>query len=548
MLKRLSINNYALIESLEIEFSSGFSVFTGETGSGKTILMGALQLLIGERADFKVLFNKEKKCTIEGFFDTSVTLNNFLSLNDLDVSDEIIVRREIHPSGKSRAFVNDSPVKLGLLRDLGFLVIDFHGQHQNRLLTQPAYQYSFIDDLGKNNSLIKNFRNSYNLYLTTAKKLKVILENERSINDQRDFLNFQLEELNKYSFENWNENEINEEFDLLSNFETIKHLFDEINNYNSGNDTILLKLNSLSGLLSNLSKKTPVFKDFESRINSIYLDLNELFIDLGKKQPSENVDPYRMDELDEKLQLINKLTKKFNTSTLNDLVHKKKELKSKLESLMVISDDKLLLEAEVDELLSKCIVHGKELYRARKINTSKIASYLSETLEKLSMPNVEIRIDLNLIELPHYFGLDQLKIFVSINKGSSFNEISDVASGGEISRILLAMKSLLNQENSIPTIIFDEIDTGVSGKVAIQVGQLLKELSIKSQVFSITHLPQVASLGEHHFKVEKTENELRAFTSIEKLSKEKRVLEIASMLGGVKPGKAAMDNASELLN
>ena len=548
MLKRLSINNYALIESLEIEFSSGFSVFTGETGSGKTILMGALQLLIGERADFKVLFNKEKKCTIEGFFDTSVTLNNFLSLNDLDVSDEIIVRREIHPSGKSRAFVNDSPVKLGLLRDLGFLVIDFHGQHQNRLLTQPAYQYSFIDDLGKNNSLIKNFRNSYNLYLTTAKKLKVILENERSINDQRDFLNFQLEELNKYSFENWNENEINEEFDLLSNFETIKHLFDEINNYNSGNDTILLKLNSLSGLLSNLSKKTPVFKDFESRINSIYLDLNELFIDLGKKQPSENVDPYRMDELDEKLQLINKLTKKFNTSTLNDLVHKKKELKSKLESLMVISDDKLLLEAEVDELLSKCIVHGKELYRARKINTSKIASYLSETLEKLSMPNVEIRIDLNLIELPHYFGLDQLKIFVSINKGSSFNEISDVASGGEISRILLAMKSLLNQENSIPTIIFDEIDTGVSGKVAIQVGQLLKELAIKSQVFSITHLPQVASLGEHHFKVEKTENELRAFTSIEKLSKENRVLEIASMLGGVKPGQAAIDNASELLN
>ena len=548
MLKRLSINNYALIESLEIEFSSGFSVFTGETGSGKTILMGALQLLIGERADFKVLFDKEKKCTIEGFFETSVALNNFLSLNDLDVSDEIIVRREIYPSGKSRAFVNDSPVKLGLLRDLGFLVIDFHGQHQNRLLTQPAYQYSFIDDLGKNNSLLKNFRNSYNLYLTTAKKLKVILENERSINNQRDFLNFQFEELNKFSFENWNENEINEEFDLLSNFETIKHLFDEINSFNSGNDTILLKLNSLSGLLSSLSKKTPAFKEFESRINSIYLDLNELFIDLGKKQPSENIDPYRLDELDEKLQLINKLTKKFNTSNLNDLVHKKIELKNKLESLIVISDDKLLLEAEVDELLSNCIVHGKELYKARKINTSKIESYLSETLEKLSMPNVEIRIDLNLIELPHYFGLDQLKIFVSINKGSSFNEISDVASGGEISRILLAMKSLLNQENSIPTIIFDEIDTGVSGKVAIQVGQLLKELSIKSQVFSITHLPQVASLGEHHFKVEKTENELRAFTSIEKLSKEKRVLEIASMLGGVKPGKAAMDNASELLN
>jgi DNA repair protein RecN (Recombination protein N) len=548
MLKKLSINNYALIESLEIDFSSGFSVFTGETGSGKTILLGALQLLIGERADFKVLFNKENKCTIEGFFDTSNSLNNLLSSNDLDISDEIIIRREIYPSGKSRAFVNDSPIKLDFLKNLGFQLIDFHGQHHNRLLTQPEYQYSFIDNLGKNNSLLMKFRFAYDLYESKAKKLKVIIENERSINDQRDFLNFQLEELNKYSFENWNENEINEEFEMLSNFESIKHLFDEINSYNSGNDAVLLKVNSLSVLLSNLSKKLPVFKDFESRINSIYLDLNELFIDLGKKQPSEDFDPYKMDELDQKLQLINKLTKKFNTSSLIDLVHKKQELVSKLKSITGISDDKLLLEAEVEESLIKCIVEGEKLYEARKVNTSKIENYLSETLKRLSMPNVEIRIDLNLIKLPHFYGLDQLKIYVSINKGSSFNEISDVASGGEMSRILLAMKSLLNQESSIGTIIFDEIDTGVSGKVAMEVGQLLKELAIKSQVFSITHLPQVASLGEHHFKVEKTENELRAFTSISRLSKESRVLEIASMLGGEKPGKAAIDNASELLN
>ena len=547
MLNKLSVSNYALIDSLEIDFSSGFSVFTGETGSGKTILMGALQLLIGERADFKVLFNKEKKCTIEGVFDTSAAINNFLSLNDLDLSDEVIVRREIYPSGKSRAFVNDSPVKLDLLRNLGFLLIDFHGQHQNRLLTQPEYQYSFIDNVGKNNSLLKEFRSAYNLYLIKAKKLKVVVENEKTINNQKDFLNFQLEELNKYSFENWNEDNINEEFELLSNYESIKLLFDEINSYNSGNDAVLVKLNSLSVLLSNLSSKLPAFKDFEARINSIYLDLNELFIDLVKKQPSEGFDPYKMDELDEKLHLINKLTKKFNTSTLDDLVLKKKELKSKVDSLLGVSDDKLLLEAEVDELLNGCITLGEKLYQARKGKTSKIENYLSKTLKRLSMPNVEIRIDLNLIELPNYYGLDLLKIYVSINKGGSFNEISDVASGGEISRILLAMKSLLNQGNFTPTIIFDEIDTGVSGKVAIEVGQLLKELSIKAQVFSITHLPQVASLGEHHFKIEKTENKLRAFTSINKLSKENRVLEIASMLGGVKPGKAAIDNASELL-
>jgi len=548
MLKKLSINNYALIESLEIDLSSGFSVFTGETGSGKTILLGALQLIIGERADFKVLFNKDKKCTIEGIFDASVSLNSFLSFNDLDLSDEIIVRREIHPSGKSRAFVNDSPVKLGFLKELGFLLIDFHGQHQTRLVSKPDYQYSFIDNLGKNNIVLSEYRIAFDLYQSKHKKLKAIQENELAINNQRDFLVFQLDELNKYSFENWDENEITEEFELLSNFESIKHLFVQIENYNDGNDSIALKINDLSSLISSLANKLPAFKDFESRVNSIYLELNELFLDLEKKQPSGNFDSYRMNELDEKLQLISKLTKKFNTSNLLDLVHKKLELKSKLESLAGISSDKLLLEAEVEELLNNCIVLGGELYNARKLNTSKIEIFLSEKLKKLSMPNVNISVDLSLVDLPHYYGLDLLRIYVSINKGADFNEISDVASGGEMSRILLAMKSLLNKENSIPTIIFDEIDTGVSGKVAIEVGQMLKELSVNSQVFSITHLPQVASLGEHHFKVVKSENELRSFTSIEKLTKEKRVLEIASMLGGSKPGKAAIDNASELLN
>ena len=303
IVKMIIWNNYALIESLEIDLSSGFSVFTGETGSGKTILLGALQLIIGERADFKVLFNKDKKCTIEGIFDASVSLNSFLSFNDLDLSDEIIVRREIHPSGKSRAFVNDSPVKLGFLKELGFLLIDFHGQHQTRLLSKPDYQYSFIDNLGKNNIVLSEYRIAFDLYQSKHKKLKAIQENELAINNQRDFLVFQLDELNKYSFENWDENEITEEFELLSNFESIKHLFVQIENYNDGNDSIALKINDLSSLISSLANKLPAFKDFESRVNSIYLELNELFLDLEKKQPSGNFDSYRMNELDEKLQL-----------------------------------------------------------------------------------------------------------------------------------------------------------------------------------------------------------------------------------------------------
>ena len=548
MLNKLSITNYALIESLEMDMSSGFSVVTGETGSGKSIFLGALQLIIGERADLKVLFDVQKKCVIEAFFNSTKSINQTLASADLDVYEDLIIRREIHPSGKSRAFVNDSPVKLDFLKKLGLLLIDFHGQHQNRLIAQPDYQYSFIDSIGKNQLLLNDYKLVYDRYIKQSKLLYQVIEKEKSINNQREFLSFQLDELNKFSFEKWDEQQINEEHEMLSNFENVQQLFKEISFYNNSDDSLLVQLNSLRDLLAKLVKNLPALDDFNERLDSIYLELNELFIDLDKRAPAQDFDPFRMEELNEQLQLINKLNKKFNTSSLKGLILKKKDLQENLSSITSLSEQKFELENQVKKLYDQCLVKGDLLFEARKKNNTSIEKYLSQKLDKLSMPNVSIRIELENTKTPQSYGVDQLKFFISINKGSSYNEIADVASGGEIARILLAMKSLLNKQNTIPTIIFDEIDTGVSGKVANEVGQLLKELSKNTQVLTITHLPQVASMGNHHFKVSKAENKLRAYTEIKKLSKEDRILEIASMLGGAKPGKAAFDNAAELLN
>ncbi len=548
MLNKLSITNYALIESLEMDMSSGFSVVTGETGSGKSIFLGALQLIIGERADLKVLFDVQKKCVIEAFFNSTKSINQTLASADLDVYEDLIIRREIHPSGKSRAFVNDSPVKLDFLKKLGLLLIDFHGQHQNRLIAQPDYQYSFIDSIGKNQLLLNDYKLVYDRYIKQSKLLYQVIEKEKSINNQREFLSFQLDELNKFSFEKWDEQQINEEHEMLSNFENVQQLFKEISFFNNSDNSLLVQLNSLRDLLAKLVKNLPALDDFNERLDGIYLELNELFIDLDKRAPAQDFDPFRMEELNEQLQLINKLNKKFNTSSLEGLILKKKDLQENLSSITSLSEQKFELENQVKKLYDQCLVKGDLLFEARKKNNTSIEKYLSQKLDKLSMPNVSIRIELENTKTPQSYGVDQLKFFISINKGSSYNEIADVASGGEIARILLAMKSLLNKQNTIPTIIFDEIDTGVSGKVANEVGQLLKELSKNTQVLTITHLPQVASMGNHHFKVSKAENKLRAYTEIKKLSKEDRILEIASMLGGAKPGKAAFDNAAELLN
>ena len=548
MLKKLFVQNYALIESLEIDFSSGFSVITGETGSGKSILLGALSLILGDRADHKVLFNKDRKCIIEGFFASNDILDSFLNKNDIDVENELIIRREIASNGKSRAFINDSPVKLELLRNIGSLLIDVHGQHENLLLGQLEYQYLFLDSAANTLELYNEYYQSYLIFEQTKKKLNQLLVREEEMTNKIDYINFQINELNKYPFENWDEKSINEEYNLLSNFDNVKQLFGKVNELSEGSNSIMNKLNDLNELLGEIVHSIPEIGDYQNRMNSICIEMEDLLLGLGKKDPSFDEDPIRLEELNNQIMIMNSLMKKFNVVDLNQLKNKKEELVINLSEFENISNEKEMLQNKVEESKNSCLKKGSVLYNARIKKIKIIEKHIDSILARLSMPNASLKLDLKNGQNIHQYGIEQLGIYISTNKGDKYHLINDVASGGELSRILLSMKTLLSNEKAIPTMIFDEIDSGVSGKVANEIGIILKELSLTSQVICITHLPQVAAIGSYHYHVIKETDENRTYTKIRLLKKEDRLFEIASMLGGEKPGKAAIDNASELLN
>ena len=549
MLKKLFVQNYALIESLEIDFSSGFSVITGETGSGKSILLGALSLILGERADHKVLFNKDHKCIIEGFFSSNEAIDLILNDNDIDVESEIIIRREINSKGKSRAFINDSPVKLDVLKLIGALVIDYHGQHENLLLGKVQYQYLFLDSAANTLDLYKEYREAFFRYEDSKRQLDQMLIKEEEAANKFDYINFQINEIQKYPFGDWDEKAINEEYNLLSNLDKIKQLFVKINDLSEGGDSILIKLDNLRVHIDDLAKSLPELSRYQNRIQSVCIEMEDMLADLSKNNPLVDDDPFRKDELNQQLIIINSLMKKFNVVDLDELKGKKNDLLSQLNKFESLSKEKESIENQVANSRRLCLKIGKELYYLRSEKIQSIENHISSVLSRLSMPNASLKIDIQPCEdEPHQYGIEDLKIYISTNKGDKYHLIHEIASGGELSRILLSMKTLLSAEKTIPTMVFDEIDTGVSGKVANEVGLILKELAFSSQVLCITHLPQVAAMGQQHYHVAKQIGENRTYTKIKLLKKEERLFEIASMLGGKKPGKAAIDNAAELLN
>ena len=549
MLKKLFVQNYALIESLEIDFSSGFSVITGETGSGKSILLGALSLILGERADHKVLFNEDRKCIIEGFFLSNDLIDGLLVDNDIDIENELIIRREIGSNGKSRAFINDGPVRLDLLKIIGFELIDIHGQHENLLLSQLKYQYLFIDSAANTLGIYKDYYTSFIRYEVSKKQLDQLLIKEEEVANKVDYINFQINELQKHSFDNWDEKAINEEYNLLSNLDDIKQLYSKIYDLSDGTDSIMFKLNNLRDLLGDLVKSLPDLIEYQNRIQSICIEMEDLLADLSKNNPEIDNDPFRKEELNQQLLIMNSLMKKFNVVDLEGLKYKKEDLVLKLSEFKNLSKEKEILETEVENSKNICINKGKKLYNARLDKTHNIENHIASVLSRLSMPNARLKIDIKLLDEDiHQYGIEDLRIYISTNKGDKYHLINDVASGGELSRILLSMKTLLSSEKSIPTMIFDEIDSGVSGKIANEVGLILKELSLTSQVLCVTHLPQVAAMGKYHFQVSKEIDENRTYTKINLIESQDRLFEIASMLGGKKPGKAAIDNAAELLN
>lgn len=550
MITSLSIENFALIEKLAINFTSGFSIITGETGAGKSILLGALGLVLGKRADLSSLKNKEEKCIIEGHFQLSkYNLKSFFEANDIDYDDDTIIRREILPSGKSRAFVNDSPVNLQVLQDLSSYLIDIHSQHQTQELADENFQFEIIDAISKNQELIAKYRlilKQYKNDLVALSNLKSKLE---SLQKEQDYNTFLLEELLLAKLKSGEQEALESEYEQLNNVEFIKENLDK---------SLILSNEEEFGILQNLKEvkfalqKNAAFSmDYNSifeRIESVSIEFQDVINEM--RRLSENLfnDPERLDFVNQKLQMVYNLQKKHQVTSVEELLEVQANIENKVISVGTLESDIRSLEENLSHSVIKLDALALSIRESRLKSAPLLASKLIAILEQLGMPHVRFNMAINESENYLANGKDELQFLFSANKGSDFGLLKKVASGGEMSRIMLATKAVLAQYSKLPTIIFDEIDTGVSGEIANKMGDILFEMSQNMQVFAITHLPQIAAKGKVHFKVFKvTENE-QTQTELKLLTSDERVTEIAQMLSGTVVTDSALNHAKALLN
>jgi DNA repair protein RecN (Recombination protein N) len=550
MLASLSINNFALIDKLGIDFSDGFSIITGETGAGKSILLGALGLVLGKRADLTSLKNKDEKCIIEAHFQISnYNLQSFFEANNLDYEAETIIRREILPSGKSRAFINDSPVNLQELQNLSLFLIDIHSQHQTQELSEETFQFQIIDAVANNFDIIASYATILKSYKKDKSQLTILNTQLQSVLKEQDYHTFLLEELLSAQLK-LNEQEVLEQiYSQLNNVEFIKDNLDKsLALANEEQFGIQQNLKELKIALQKTVGFSSDYKDLFERINSVSIEFDDIATELN--QLSENLinDPEQLDLVNQKLQTIYNLQKKHQVGSVSELLEIQNDLDNK-----VISVGEL--EIEINKLKDKIQNTTLELdnFAATiRENRMKAVPVLSEKLifilEQLGMPNVRFNMDLKTSDSYFANGKDELQFLFSANKGSDFGLLKKVASGGELSRIMLATKAILAQYSNLPTIIFDEIDTGVSGEIANKMGNIMKEMSAKMQVFSITHLPQIAAKGNVHYKVFKSIQGERTISELKLLSSEERIVEIAEMLSGKDISDSALNHAKALLN
>lgn len=550
MLTSLSINNFALIDKLGIDFSDGFSIITGETGAGKSILLGALGLVLGKRADLTSLKNKDEKCIIEAHFKISnYNLHSFFEANNLDYEAETIIRREILPSGKSRAFINDSPVNLQELQNLSLYLIDIHSQHQTQELSEETFQFQIIDSVANNYDVIASYSAILKSYKKDKSQLTILSTQLQSVLKEQDYNTFLLEELLAAQLKFNEQEELEKIYEQLNNVEFIKESLDKSLAFaNEEQFGILQNLKELKIALQKTVGFSSNYKSLFERINSVSIEFDDIANELN--QLSENLinDPEQLDLINQKLQTIYNLQKKHQVGSISELIDIQNDLDNKVVSVGE-------LEIEINKLTTKIQNTTLELDSFATIireNRLKAVPVLSEKLiyilEQLGMPNVRFNMELKPSNTYFPNGKDELQFLFSANKGSDFGLLKKVASGGELSRIMLATKAILAQYSNLPTIIFDEIDTGVSGEIANKMGNIMKEMSAKMQVFSITHLPQIAAKGNVHYKVFKSIQGERTISELKLLSSEERIVEIAEMLSGKDISDSALNHAKALLN
>ena len=550
MLKHLYIKNFTQIDELDIELRQGFSVITGETGAGKSIILGAIALLLGQRADPKAIKLGTDKCIIEAHFDISnYGINDFFTENDIENEpNDCIIRRELTASGKSRAFINDTPVQLAMLKELGERLVDVHSQHQNLLLNKQDFQLSVVDIIAEDSCQLAKYQQIYRQYQQVKRELETLKESIERNRQNADFLQFQYDELSQASLVDGEQEELEQKNDTMSHSEEIKSALYDADNYMSAEQTgIVGALRSTLSSLKRIEKVYPVAEELVERLDSSYIELKDIAEEISGYLEDIDFDPAEMDTVVNRLDRLYDLEKKYNVDTVGELIAKRDNLRQQLDGIE--NSDEALSDLQKKMNVLKEEVHKEALVltKIREAACKIIEKEMKDKLVPLGMPHVRFAIQMTTGEFD-FNGQDKVAFLFSANTSTPLQPVSQVASGGEIARVMLSLKAMISGVVKLPTIIFDEIDTGVSGKMAEKMAEMMQEMGNSGrQVISITHLPQIAALGSSHYKVEKKETASGTTSSMQELTPEQRVLEIAQMLSGSDISEAAIQNARQLL-
>jgi DNA repair protein RecN (Recombination protein N) len=550
MITTLSIKNYALIEKLSIDFSQGFSIITGETGAGKSIILGALGLVLGKRADLTSLKNKDEKCIIEAHFAISkYNLAPFFEANDLDYEEETIVRREILPSGKSRAFINDSPVNLQELQELGLFLIDIHSQHQTQGLADEKVQFEIIDAVSNNQEVLLEYQSLLKSYKSDKSKLNLLVKRQSESVKEQEYHTFLLNELVEAQLKSGEQELLETDFEKLNNVEIIKESLDKsLAIANEENIGVLHNLKEIKMALQKIALFSTDYSSLLERTASLAIEIDDIADELASCSDKLINDPIQLELINQKLQLIYNLQKKHQVSSVDELLDIQVNLENSVLELGNLEGEILKLTNSIEQKSMSLDIISATIHSNRVRAIPDLSLKLISILETLGMPNVRFNIEVKKTMTYFNNGKDELQFLFSANKGTDFGLLKKVASGGEMSRIMLAVKAILAQYSKLPTLIFDEIDTGVSGEIAIKMGEIMKEMSQGMQIFAITHLPQIAAKGDAHFKVFKSTVGDDTQSELQLLSTEERIVEIAQMLSGTVVSDSALNHAKALLN
>lgn len=550
MLRSLYIQNYALIEKLDIGFDSGFSVITGETGAGKSIILGAIGLLLGQRADVKSIRKGASKCIIEARFDVSAYgMQPFFEANELEYEDECILRRELYASGKSRAFINDTPASLVQMKELGELLIDVHSQHQNLLLNKEGFQLNVLDLLSHDDAELAAYQKLYNDWRQARQDLEALVARAEQSRADEDYIRFQLEQLEEANLTDGEQEELEQEAEMLTHAEDIKAgLYRAGQALNADEGSVLEALKDCQNTMMGLRSVFAPAGELADRLDSVYIELKDISQEVADKEEEVEFNPARLDEVNARLNLIYSLQQKHRVDTVKALLSLQENYALQLSAITSSDEDIARLEAQVKELFSQVTAQAQVLTEARTRAAREVERQMAARLVPLGMPNVRFQVEMGVRKEPGVHGADTVNFLFSANKNGVLQNISSVASGGEIARVMLSVKAMIAGAVKLPTIVFDEIDTGVSGEIADRMADIMQEMGDNDrQVISITHLPQIAARGRAHYKVYKEDNEVETNSHIRRLTDDERVEELAHMLSGATLTEAALNNARALL-